>query len=57
MLHLARVELLLFNQTNKDSSKALDNAQDLLCNATRFEITKLLLLIYYIIVLYIFYIN
>ncbi|XP_023771967.1 uncharacterized protein LOC111920622 isoform X2 [Lactuca sativa] len=35
MLHLARVELLLFNQTNKDSSKALDNAQDLLCNATR----------------------
>ncbi|CAI9298832.1 unnamed protein product [Lactuca saligna] len=35
MLHLARVELLLFNQINKDTSKALDNAQDLLCNAIR----------------------
>ncbi|CAH1434502.1 unnamed protein product [Lactuca virosa] len=38
MLHLARIELLLFNQTNKDTSKAtiaLDNARDLLCNAIR----------------------
>lgn len=40
MLHMARVELLIYSKTNRDISEAtavIYNAKDLLANAIRFE--------------------